>query len=320
MDLTLLVILIHPLSLCFLLFLCPLFLFRFRRSISSQSPNLPPSPPKLPILGNLHQLGTLVHHSFRDLSQKYGPIVLLHMGSAPVLVVSSAEMAKEILKNQDIVFANRPFTTAAKILLYGCCDLGFSPYGEYWRQLRKLCVLDLLSVKRVQSFKFIREEEVSLLIEKVSNSCKSSSPLNGFPINLSEMLGALSNNVVSRCTFGRKYEEENGKNRFGEMSKEMLRLMGAFSVGDLFPWLGWIDVLTGLIRRLKIASKELDSFLDHVIDEHLMKREDTETEKQFLLDRLLHAQRDNTLGVNLTRDNIKAIVMVCISDSKFLLE
>ncbi|KAK4485205.1 hypothetical protein RD792_007832 [Penstemon davidsonii] len=55
----------------------------------------PPSPPKLPILGNLHQLRPLTHRSFESLGRKYGPVMLLHFGSRPVIVIQSADVAKE---------------------------------------------------------------------------------------------------------------------------------------------------------------------------------------------------------------------------------
>ncbi|KAL5988516.1 hypothetical protein ACLOJK_036281 [Asimina triloba] len=120
----------------------------------------PPSPSKLPILGNLHQLGSLPHRSLQALSIKHGPLMLLHLGKVPTIAVSFVELAQDILKTNDQVFSGRPFSYAAHHLLHGGNDMAFAPYGSYWRQARKICILQLLSSKRVQSFKPIREEEV----------------------------------------------------------------------------------------------------------------------------------------------------------------
>ncbi|GMI86944.1 cytochrome P450, family 71, subfamily A, polypeptide 21 [Hibiscus trionum] len=155
--------------------------------------NLPPSPPKLPIIGNIHQVGKLPHRSLRDLSNKYGSLLLLRLGYNPTLVVSSVDMATEIVKNHDIAFSNRPRTTAVDHLFYESKGLAFAPYGEYWRQVRKMSVVELFSHQRVNSFQFIRDEEVEALINKIR--CAS---LEGEPINLTKMLTLVSSNIVSR--------------------------------------------------------------------------------------------------------------------------
>jgi len=153
---------LHPILFVFLLFLSLALVLRKRARGGNL--RLPPSPPKLPIIGNLHQIGTLPHRSFQALSKKYGPIMLLHLGSVPSLVVSSPEIVKEMLKTHDIIFSNRARPMSVDIILNGQEDLAFSPYGEYWRQLRKLCVQELLSVHRVQSLQFQRDEEVDRLV------------------------------------------------------------------------------------------------------------------------------------------------------------
>ncbi|KAH9722809.1 hypothetical protein KPL70_006848 [Citrus sinensis] len=97
-----------------------------------------------------------------------------------------------MFKTHDIVISNRPKTTPANILLYECQGIGFSNYGEYWRQVRKICVLQLLSVRRVQSFQHVRDGEVSSLITKIRLSCFN----KGSPLNLLEML-LIASNVLS---------------------------------------------------------------------------------------------------------------------------
>ena len=47
--------------------------------------------------------------------------MFLGLGCAPTIVVSSADMAKEIIKTNDIIFSNRPETMAANFLYYEIC-------------------------------------------------------------------------------------------------------------------------------------------------------------------------------------------------------
>jgi len=117
----------------------------------------------------------------------------LRLGEVPTVVVSSAEAAKEVLKNHDLNFANRPKLMVGKILYYNFSDIGLAPYGEYWRQLRKIATLELFTVKRVQSFQRIREEEVSKFITSLASEAAS-----GSIVDLSDKLFSLLFNITSR--------------------------------------------------------------------------------------------------------------------------
>jgi hypothetical protein len=229
------------------------------------------------------------------------------LGSVPTLVVSSADMAKEITKTNDIISSNRPKTTAANILLYGCTDIAFSPYGEYWRQARKICVLELLSFKSVQSFEYVRGEEVEALINKIHDTC-----LTGGSVNLSEMFIATTNNIASRCILGQKFEEESGKSKFGELSRRVMVLFVAFCFGDFFPSLGWIDVLTRIIPKSTIGG--LDVIFDQVIGEHeIEKIDDDQPNRLDFVHILLRLQKNSMLDFEFTKDNLKAILLVSLS-------
>ncbi|OEL24564.1 Cytochrome P450 71A1 [Dichanthelium oligosanthes] len=127
----------------------------------------PPSPPAWPVIGNILQLGQGHHHrKLQSLARRHGPLFLC-LGSVPTVVVSSASVAEAVLKTQDHVFCGRPQQHTARGVLYGCQDIGFSPYGERWRQLRRIAVVHLLSAKRVDSFRALREEEVASLVARI---------------------------------------------------------------------------------------------------------------------------------------------------------
>ncbi|KAE8670649.1 Cytochrome P450 71A1 [Hibiscus syriacus] len=268
--------------------------------------NLPPSPPKLPIIGNIHQVGKVPHRSLRDLSRNYGPLLLLQLGYNPTVLVSSPDLVKEIVKNHDIIFSNRPKTTSLDFLYYGGRDMVFSPYGEYWKQVKKISVLELFSHKRVHSFQFVREEEVEVLINKIRCAC-----LQGESVNLSEMLMSVSSNIASRCILSHKSEDEGGSSKFGQLGKSLLILSSALCIGYLFPYLGWLDILTGYIPSMKALSAEFDAFLDQVIQEHrgLESSDDQVSNKKDFVSIIMQLQKDRMYDMDLTQDNIKGVLL-----------
>ena len=94
----------------------------------------------------------------------------LQLGEVLAKIISSPKVAKEVLKTHDAAFANRPVLLAIEVMSYDNSGMIFAPYDEYWRQMRKLSVMQFLSAKRIQSFRSIREEEVWNLIEGISSS------------------------------------------------------------------------------------------------------------------------------------------------------
>ncbi|MCD7464798.1 hypothetical protein HAX54_053428 [Datura stramonium] len=294
--------------------LIPLFVFIFFlhkwyfTTTNNQKRLLPPSPRKLPIIGNLHQLGLHPHRSLHKLSQKHGPVMLLHLGSEPVLVASSIEAARDILKTHDLVWSNRPKSSMADGLLYGSKDVGFSPFGEYWRQIRSVMVLHLLSNKRVQSYRVVREEETSNMIEKFKQICDSPSSA----IDLRDHLCSLTNNIISRVALGRIYNERESGIDAKAILEEFLQLLGTFNIGDYIPWLGWLNKINGLDIKVEKVAKELDTFLESVIEEHIIrnkKREYSAGEAKDFVDVLLEIQNGKETGFPLQRDSLKAILL-----------
>ncbi|KAK9926711.1 hypothetical protein M0R45_023924 [Rubus argutus] len=287
-------------------------------STSASAKSSPPSPPKLPIIGNLHQLGspsTPPHRSLQALSDIHGPLMLLHFGSVPVLVVSSAEAAREIMKTHDLVFASRPKSTVFEKLLYNRKDVATAPLGEFWRQIKSLCVLNLLSSKRVRSYRGVREEETMSMIKKIRESSSS-----GGVVNLREVLMTLSNDVVSRVALGKSYYSDGG---FKELSVEHTELLGSLYVGDYIPWLGWLSRLTGLDAKLDGVAKRFDDFLDIVIQEHIDNRSKSSTandhghvqtdqnkdDRKDFVDVLLDLHNENRLDFPFDTVCIKAVIL-----------
>ncbi|PWA36048.1 cytochrome P450 [Artemisia annua] len=282
-----------------------LLLYGFRHIFSLHSNTkkiLPPSPPKLPIIGNLHQLGSSPHRSLQTISQKYGPLMLVHLGNVPTLVASSAETAQEIMKTHDISFSDRPILTMATILFYGYKDIIFSPYGEYWRQLKSIVVIHLLSNTRVKSFSNVREKEISHMISVIGESC-------GSLVDLSALFDSLTNNIICRVALGRTYPGLN----FKYLLTDLVNIVGSLCVGDYFPWLSFFDRLSGLKGRAENLAKKLDDFFQGVVEEHQNKRirENSESDQSSdLVDILLDVQKDNATGFIIDTTTLKAVILV----------
>ncbi|GKV28875.1 hypothetical protein SLEP1_g37864 [Rubroshorea leprosula] len=295
-----------------LLFLFFLVLLLQKIQKRKQRLQLPPGPRKLPLIGNLHQIGAIPHQSFFEMSKKHGPLMLVHLGFVPTLIVSSAEAAKELFKAHDLDCCSRPPLTGTRKLSYNHLDVGFTAYGDYWREMRRLYVIELFSIKRVQSFRFVREEEVEFLIKSISEFSKL-----GTPVNLSEKLMSLSANIACRVAFGKSFREM-GYDHFGadfeEEVHEAFAMFGSFAAADFFPYFGWIvDRITGLHGRLERNFKKLDAFLQKVLDDHLCSgRRITEEEHEDIIDVLLKIGKYETASgtEKITHNHIKAIIMV----------
>uniref|UniRef100_A0A0D6QZV0 Cytochrome P450 n=1 Tax=Araucaria cunninghamii TaxID=56994 RepID=A0A0D6QZV0_ARACU len=279
----------------------------FRRNSSKSK--LPPGPRPWPIVGNLHQLGILPHRCLADLAKKYGPIMFLRLGSVPTVVVSSPAMAKEFLKTHDLIFSNRPKCATGKYVCYDYQDISFSHYGKYWRDLRKLCTLELLTAKRIDSFKFVREEEVSAMVRSVWEESGRGARF----VDVRKMVDTFTRNIICRMFASKTYSDHDlsGGKGFKEMLDEMFATAGAFCVGDFIPSLAWMD-LQGVHRRMKKVSKIFDDFAEKIIDEHINSRR---TKKQGrvkdMVDVLLDLAEDENemIETKITRIQIKAIIL-----------
>ncbi|XP_058092250.1 cytochrome P450 71AU50-like [Magnolia sinica] len=264
---------------------------------------LPPGPPGLPILGNLHMLGDLPHRTLHTLAQRYGPIMYMRLGLVPTVVVSSPQAAQQFLKAHDLIFASRPYLQAVKYIAYDQRGLAFSTYGPYWRNVRKLCTLELLSNLKIESFKPMRREEVGLLVRSIKCAAEAHDV-----VDLSAKVASLTTDMTCRMVLGKKYMGEKLDNRgFKAVIQEIMWLSATFNVADYIPWLRVLD-LKGLTRRMKSVSKVFDDFFEKIIDEH-DKSKEMGHDRDFVdvLLSLMKSEMDGDFRVD--RTNTKAILL-----------
>ncbi|KAK8933722.1 Cytochrome P450 71D9 [Platanthera zijinensis] len=173
-----------PSILLILLKKLPIIFFHGRTKNTKQ---LPPGQWKLPFLGSIHQLLTREqsHHRFHRLSKQYGDLFCIKLCGVDSVVASSPCFARAVLNTQAHVLASRPTLLIVEVIGYNSGGISFSPYGQYWRQLRKICTQELLSSRKVKALGFIRYEEGERLVEKIGSA-------GGAPVNQTEMFMAAS--------------------------------------------------------------------------------------------------------------------------------
>ncbi|CAI8600715.1 unnamed protein product [Vicia faba] len=293
------------LSLLLLLALClilPLLIFLHKHKTTKK---FPPGPKGLPIIGNLHQLDiSNICVQLAQFSKIYGPIFSLRLGSRQAIVVSSSEIAKEVLKKHDHLFSDRPQLYGQQKLSYNGSEIIFSQYSDFWREIRKICVVHIFSSIRVAYYSSIRKVEVKKMIKKISEHANSSSVTN-----MSEVLISLSSTIICRIAFGKSYEEEgHERSRFHGMLHEFQALLMEIFVADYIPFTGWMDKLRGLHGRVDKNFKEFDEFYQEIIDQHLDPNRE-HSDQEIIVDVLLQLKKQRSFSFDITYDIIKGVLM-----------
>ncbi|XVF71519.1 hypothetical protein PTKIN_Ptkin12aG0044300 [Pterospermum kingtungense] len=293
------------LLLTFLFLLMVVKILKRSKLAGNPKAKLPPGPRKLPLIGNMHQLiSSLPHHALRDLAKKHGPLMHLQLGEVPTIVISSAEIAKEVLKDHDIVFSQRPVLLASSVMSYNAAGIVFSPYGNYWRQWRRIIMMELLSPSRVQSFGSIREQEVASLIKTIALN-------EGSPTNLSEKIFSLTYGITSRAALGKKFK---GQEEFIRIITETIKIIGGFCLADMYPSNELLKRISLVRLKLQKLQRASDRILENIINER--KKETNRTsetgnqkQEEDLLGVLLNLQQRSDLEIPLTNDKLKAFIV-----------
>nr|ALG05122.1 cytochrome P450 [Sinopodophyllum hexandrum] len=231
--------------------------------------NAPPGPLGWPILGYLPYLTDRLHEDLFHLAKVHGPLFSLRMGQKPAIVVSSPEIAKEILKHKDSTFSSRTITEAVRCVTYDATSLVFVPYGARWRLLRKILTTELFSSKAIELLQPARRQQVRGLLNTLYSAYDTKTP-----INIADSTFVVSANLVSNLVCSKSLFDNSKKQgrELKEMVWEILEVVGAPNVADLIPFLKVFDP-QGLKRRVWKVVKRFDEFFEKLIDQRLEERE-----------------------------------------------
>ncbi|KAL5728127.1 hypothetical protein ACHQM5_001249 [Ranunculus cassubicifolius] len=264
----------------------------------------PPGPRGLPLLGNLLSLQPELHTYFTDLARTYGPIYKFQLGNKEGIVISSPSLAKEVLKDYDTTFANRDVPAVAKILAYGGKDIAWTPLGEEWRMLRKVCVRELLGNVSLDAVSSLRRIEVRRMVRHVYGKI-------GSPINVGEEMFLTVMNVLTNMMWGGTLKGDDGTNlgaEFRQVVNEITDLLGKPNISDFYPALEIFD-LQGSQKKIKVLGDRFDKIFDAIIEQRLkMKEREIKRSKDFL-QLLLKLKEEEDAKMPFTMLHLKALLM-----------
>ncbi|XP_076927778.1 cytochrome P450 93A3-like [Bidens hawaiensis] len=283
-----------------------IFMWMLFKSVWGKS-HLPPSPFALPVIGHLHLLSPTPHRAFHKLSHRYGPIFRVLIGNVPCVVASSAETASQFLKTNENSYLDRPGNSALKYLTYGSKDFAFVAYGPYWKFMKKIVTSRLFNGTTLDSLQSVRQDEINRFMMSLYQNAK-----DGKPVDVGAEIGKTTNNLISRMIMnkrcsGKESEAKNMRKLFANINE----IAGNFNLSDNIRLFKNVD-LQGRRKKLESIHRRYDDLIEAIIREHEESRKQQEimgSQGKDLLSILLDVAKDESTEIDLTKENIKALIL-----------
>ncbi|KAM7258130.1 hypothetical protein ACFE04_013871 [Oxalis oulophora] len=225
---------------------------------------LPPGPLTIPIFGNWLQVGNdLNHRMLASLSQKYGPVFMLTLGSRKLAVVSDPELATQVLHTQGVEFGSRPSNVVFDIFTGNGKDMVFTVYGDHWRKMRRIMTLPFFTTKVVNQYSDMWEEEMELVVDDLEK-------MKSKGIVVRRRLQLMLYNIMYRMMFDAKFESMEDPlfveaTRFNSERSKLAQSFD-YNYGDFIPLLR--PFLRGYLNKCRdLQSRRLAFFNNYYVDE-----------------------------------------------------
>ncbi|GLJ52583.1 hypothetical protein SUGI_1119090 [Cryptomeria japonica] len=274
---------------------------------------LPPGPRALPVIGHFHLLFDKtrpIHQILATMAKRYGPVLQVKFGSKPVLVISSAELARECFTLNDKALASKPVLSQGKHLGYNYSMVAWAPYGPYWRTARKVCVVELLSPKRIQSFAHNRMQQLRKGVNTMFQQAQQESS-----VNMKRFFSQLNFKTLMSMIINEKYfGEASGVSEeiVSEAIEESFVYHGCVNIGDYIPWLKWLD-LQGYEKAMIRVQTQIDLFMQKILEKHREKGSKDGEEAEDFVDVLIQQADLNAQAIPDKDEFIKATTGIMFS-------
>ncbi|TKY65584.1 Geraniol 8-hydroxylase [Spatholobus suberectus] len=277
-----------------------IFISRLFNQTSSESTKLPPGPRPFPIIGNILKLGTNPHKAVTKLSRIYGPVMTLKLGSITTIVISSPQVAKQVLHENGQLFSSRTIPHSVRIHDHHRYSIAWLPPSPQWRNLRRVCATKIFSPQVLDSTQILRQQKVHELLDFVKERCKKGEVVNIGEAVFTTILSSTSTTFFSMDLSNSTPEKSH---EFKNIIRGTMEELGRLNVADFFPILRPLDPQRVLARTTNYF-KKLFKIIDGIIEDRMCSRELKTDSKvyQDVLDSLLNNIEET--GSQLTRNQM----------------
>lgn len=221
-----------------------------------------PGPRGVPVVGSMYLMSGLAHHWLADAAEKCNAkrLMAFSLGETRVIVACNPDVAKEILNSP--VFAYRPVKESAFGLMFNR-SIGFSPYGIYWRTLRRIAATHLFSLKQIKASESRRFNIAQQMVKMLGAA-------DAGVVRVRDVLKRASLDNMMCSVFGRSYGLGSNTPETEELMKlvdEGYDLLGILNWSDHLPWLGDFDLQKVRVRCSELVPK-VNRFVGRIIAEH----------------------------------------------------
>nr|AYV88862.1 cytochrome P450 oxidase CYP76A54 [Polygala tenuifolia] len=212
---------------------------------------LPPGPSGWPIFGNMFQLGDMPHRTLYHLKDQYGPVIWLRIGLINTMAILTAKAATEFFKDHDLDFADRTIRNNMRVHDYSNGSLALAPYGSFWRVMRRLVTVEMISARSINETAFIRRRCMDDLLAWIDKEARTEQNAKN-AIHVSHFVFMMTFNVLGNLMLSRNLfdpDSDEGSEFYTAMNG-LMESTGHRNIVDVFPWLAWLDP-QGLRRKME---------------------------------------------------------------------
>ncbi|KAL5207778.1 hypothetical protein ABZP36_032213 [Zizania latifolia] len=241
-----------------------LFYLAVLRRYSGGGKLRPPGPTPLPVIGNLHNLGGVVHHKLADLARIYGRVMSLKLGFVNAVVVSSREAAKEAFTMHDRRLAARLIPDTFRACGFADRSVVFLPSADpHWKAMRGIQGTNVFTPRGLAALRPIRERKVRELLDYFA-------PRAGEALHIRHAIHTAMINMVSSSFFSMDIADfgSDTAHELRDLVDEIILLISKPNLSDYFPILRPLD-LQGLRRLSEKRFRRIFSILDDIIAQRL---------------------------------------------------